>query len=137
MSDVSGQVRIILGSGPAPNGDQKVTSRFARLATFCAGIAVLSSTLASAAADSSPKDMPAPPRTPQTGIDPGIQVHPGPTPDPHTALPPQSNPDPGMAIDPDGARPKSGLSPEAKPPPDVRPPDRTPETRPDTQKQPQ
>jgi hypothetical protein len=112
-----------------------VTYRFAQVMTFCAGMAVLSGTLAFAAAESDPKALPAPPRTPQTGIDPGIQVHPGPTPDPHTAVPPKSNPDPGMAIDPDAALRKNELSPGAIPPADVRPPDRMPETRPDTPKQ--
>ena len=77
----------------------------------------------------------APPRTPQTGIDPGIRVDPGPSPDPHTAVAPKSNPDPGMVINPDVVRPKFSLPPEAKPPPNVTPPDRTPETRPDTEKQ--
>ena len=96
------------------------------------------STLALSAGDPPTKDAPAPPRTPQTGIDPGIRVDPGPSPDPHTAVPPKTNPDPGMAINPDvepGARSKSGLSPETKPLPDVHPPAGIPEMPPDPKKQ--
>src|SRR5438874_1921671 len=51
----------------------------------------------------------APPRTPETGIDPGIRVDPGPSPDPRASIPPKVNPDPGMAINPDvGIPPKPG-----------------------------
>jgi hypothetical protein len=108
------------------------------LCAMAVAVTLWSSSLALSAGDLPTKDAPAPPRTPQTGIDPGIRVDPGPSPDPHTAVPPKSNPDPGMAINPDagpGARPKSGLSPEGKPLPDVRPPDGAPETRPDPKKQ--
>ena len=55
----------------------------------------------------------APPRTPQTGIDPGIRVDPGPSPDPRASIPPKVNPDPAMAINPDvvpGVSPKPGAS---------------------------
>src|SRR5438093_11944327 len=53
----------------------------------------------------------APPRTPETGIDPWIRVDPGPSPDPRASVPPKINPDPGMAINPDvvpGVSPKPG-----------------------------
>ena len=67
----------------------------------------------------------APPRTPETGIDPGIRVDPGPSPDPRASVPPKINPDPGMAINPDvtpGARPKVGSSePGQKPDQDKQP----------------
>jgi len=55
----------------------------------------------------------APPRTPETGIDPGIRVDPGPSPDPHASVPPKINPDPAMAINPDvvpGVPPKPAPS---------------------------
>jgi hypothetical protein len=54
----------------------------------------------------------APPRTPETGIDPGIRVDPGPSPDPRASIPPKFNPDPGMAINPDvvpGGPPKTDV----------------------------
>ncbi len=54
----------------------------------------------------------APPRTPETGIDPGIRVNPGPSPDPRASVPPKFNPDPGMAINPDvvpGVSPKTDV----------------------------
>src|SRR5438093_13506148 len=54
-----------------------------------------------------------PPRTRQTGIDPGIRVDPGPSPDPRASIPPKVNPDPAMAINPDvvpGVSPKPGAS---------------------------
>jgi hypothetical protein len=54
----------------------------------------------------------APPRTPETGIDPGIQVDPGPSPDPRASIPPKINPDPGMAINPDVV---PGVSPKTDP----------------------
>ena len=65
----------------------------------------------------SAEKLPAPPRTPETGIDPGIQVHPGPSPDPHTAVPPKNNPDPGMAINPD-VSPNAPSNARRLPPPD-------------------
>src|SRR5438093_12767500 len=55
----------------------------------------------------------APPRTPETGIDPGIRVDPGPSPDPRASIPPKVNSDPAMAINPDvvpGVSPKPGAS---------------------------
>ena len=118
-----------------------MTSRPCKYGVLCAMIIVSAlalSTLALSAGDPGSKDSPAPPRTPQTGVDPGIQVDPGPSPDPRTAVPPKTNPDPGMAINPDvepGARPKSGLSPETKPLPDVHPPAGIPEMPPDPKKQ--
>ena len=57
----------------------------------------------------------APPRTPETGIDPGIRVDPGPSPDPRASIPPKINPDPGMAINPDVV---PGVSPKTDAPAD-------------------
>src|SRR2546421_11669659 len=65
--------------------------------------------VAGAESPTPPKE--APPRTPETGIDPGIRVDPGPSPDPRASIPPKVNPDPGMAINPDvvpGVSPKTG-----------------------------
>jgi hypothetical protein len=81
--------------------------------------------------------LPAPPRTPETGIDPGIQVHPGPSPDPHTAVPPKHNPDPGMAINPDvtpGGPPNARRLPPPDPNSGAREPDTQPKKRPDSPK---
>ena len=61
----------------------------------------------------------APPRTPETGIDPGIRVDPGPSPDPRGSIPPKINPDPGMAINPDVA---PGVSPKTDVPADPNSP---------------
>src|SRR5437660_10943222 len=47
----------------------------------------------------------APPRLPESRIDPGIQVDPGPTRDPRSIVPPAKNPDPDMAINPETAPP--------------------------------
>ena len=55
-----------------------------------------------------PAPAPAPPRTPETGIDPGIQVNPGPSPDDKAVVPPKTNPDPEMAIDPNTVRGSEG-----------------------------
>jgi len=118
-----------------------VGRRFFEFGMHCAmavAVTLWPGTLALSAGDPPTKDAPAPPQTPQTGIDPGIRVDPGPSPDPHTAVPPKTNPDPGMAINPDvepGARSKSGLSPETKPLPDVHPPAGIPEMPPDPKKQ--
>jgi hypothetical protein len=90
-----------------------------------------SAVIVKAESPTSAEKLPAPPRTPETGIDPGIQVNPGPSPDPHTAVPPKNNPDPGMAINPD-------VSPNARrlPVPDsnTRPPDTQPKREPDSPK---
>ena len=77
---------------------------------------------------------PAPPRTPETGIDPGIQVHPGPSPDPHTAIPPKHNPDPEMAINPDAIPSdptKTRRLAPSSPNPSTRPPEAQPKKRTD------
>jgi hypothetical protein len=76
-------------------------------------------------AEPTPPPKEAPPRTPETGIDPGIRVDPGPSPDPRASIPPKFNPDPGMAINPDavpGVSPKTDVpaapnrpSPQGKP----------------------
>src|SRR5437016_14592765 len=58
--------------------------------------------VAGAESPTPPKE--APPRTPETGIDPGIRVDPGPSPDPRATIPPKVNPDPAMAINPDVGR---------------------------------
>lgn len=110
--------------------------KFGMLCAMAVSGLLWASTPALSAGDAPGKDAPAPPRTPQTGIDPGIQVDPGPTPDPHTAVPPKSNPDPGMAINPDvqpGARPKPGMPSERIAPPSTQP-DTAPE-KPDPKKQ--
>jgi len=65
------------------------------------GILQVTTVIVGAEATTSADKLPAPPRTPETGIDPGIQVHPGPSPDPRSAVAPKHNPDPGMAINPD------------------------------------
>ena len=90
------------------------------------------SVVLAAEAPPSTEKLPAPPRTPETGIDPGIQVHPGPSPDPHTAVPPKHNPDPEMAINPE-AIPNDPTKTRRLPPssPSTRPPDAQPKKRTD------
>jgi hypothetical protein len=98
-----------------------------RLLAIVAAVGLLQGTTVVVAAEAtrSAEKLPAPPRTPETGVDPGIQVHPGPTPDPHTAVPPKNNPDPEMAINPDVI--PDGRSGPQRPAPNLDPNSRLPE----------
>jgi hypothetical protein len=88
------------------------------------GLLHVTPVVAQAASPIPAEKLPAPPRTPETGVDPGIQAHPGPSPDPHTAVPPKINPDPEMAIHPDSVpgSPNRRRSPDSNVDPNSRPP---------------
>jgi hypothetical protein len=75
-----------------------------------------------------PPPAPAPPRTPETGIDPGIQVNPGPSPDDKAVVPPKTNPDPEMAIDPNTVRGTEGRL--SKPPTEKKTEPSSPQPKP-------
>src|SRR5438067_5407589 len=55
-----------------------------------------------------------PSKMPESRIDPGIQVDPGPTRDPRAIVPPAKNPDPGMAINPETAPPSRSEAEKGK-----------------------
>ena len=55
-----------------------------------------------------------PPKMPESRIDPGIQVDPGPTRDPRAIVPPAKNPDPNMAINPEAAPPSRSEAEQSK-----------------------
>jgi hypothetical protein len=110
----TGARSVISGSGPpsfASTGTPKAEQDWEgdsmrRFLAVMAAIGFLHAAVVVMAAETltAAEKLPAPPRTPETGVDPGIQVHPGPSPDPQSAIPPKHNPDPEMAIHPDDAR---------------------------------